>query len=100
MPPFTSCPLPSSGYRHTRAWLAKKAVDSKRVEVGLTSRVSKLADRLATAGGRKEGISDVLRQVRNSRRLSGEMDIDETYCYLRRYIESQVRPFNSRDSAI
>lgn len=51
--------------RHARVWLARKVVRLKRVEVGLTSRVSELAERLATAEDSRS-VSTVLSEVRNS----------------------------------
>lgn len=43
-------------------WLAKRAIHLKRVEVGLSSRVSEIAETLATAGDSRS-VSSVLHQV-------------------------------------
>lgn len=48
--------------RHARVWLARKTVHLKRVEVGLTSRVSELAERLAIAEDSRS-VSTVLSEV-------------------------------------
>lgn len=48
--------------RQARAWLARRAVSLKRVQVGLTSRVSELADKLASSDDSRS-VSAVFGQV-------------------------------------
>lgn len=48
--------------RQARVWLARRIVDLKRVEVGLTSRVSELADKLASSDDSRS-VSAVFGQV-------------------------------------
>lgn len=48
--------------RQARVWLAKRIVGLKKVEIGLTSRVSELADRLASSDD-SQSVSAVFGQV-------------------------------------
>eukprot|EP00903_Cladosiphon_okamuranus_P009171 g8759.t1 len=66
--------------RQARVWLARRAVDLKRVQVGLTSKVSELADRLASSEDSRS-VSAVFGQIdkdyRNYQRTIGEMKTRE-----------------------
>lgn len=58
-------PLPSTHHRNgrqARVWLARRIVGLKKVEIGLSSRVSKLADRLASSDDSRS-VSAVFGQV-------------------------------------
>ena len=52
--------------RQARVWLARRAVHLKRVEVGLTSRVAAIADRLASSDDSRS-VSAVFGEVSHER---------------------------------